>query len=583
MFEKLRRSTIKKKLITISSLLLIVPLLVLSIISYYKSDSSLTEQGKTNIKNSVEMTIAMIDSYAEEVEKGTITLEDAQEKVKATVIGPLNSDGTRTINKNVDLGENGYIFIVDQEGNAVGHPNLENQNIWDLEDSNGGKFIQRMIDAGKGDGGFILYDYPLIDNEERIEEKASFSKTDENWGWTVNSSTYMMDFNKPAKEILAFNIIVLLITLAIGLVIVWIFANKVANPIKDVTDRMVLLADGDLSQEPVITKAKDETGLLANAINEMQEKLKVIISSISRDSQVISSHSEELTQSAHEVKQGTEQISATMEELAAGTERQADFASELSSLMTTFVTKVEEANGHGELIQDSSNEVLEMTNNGRSLMESSRDQMLKINQIVRESVQKVDQLNLQAQEISKLVVVIKEIAEQTNLLSLNAAIEAARAGEHGKGFAVVADEVKKLAEGVGVSVSDITSIVNTIQSEINIVTDSLQIGYKEVEEGTSQIKTTHETFKNISQSVTEMVDSVNTITMNLADIAEESREMNGSIQEVAAISEESAAGVEQTTAAAQQTSSSMEEIANSSEQLAKLSEDLSGLIRTFKL
>src|SRR5690606_37931007 len=126
------------------------------------------------------------------------------------------------------------------------------------------------------------------------------------------------------------------------------------------------------------------------------------------DSQVISSHSEELTQSAHEVKQGTEQISATMEELAAGTERQADFASELSSLMTTFVTKVEEANGHGELIQDSSNEVLEMTNNGRSLMESSRDQMLKIDQIVRESVQKVDQLNLQAQEISKLVVVIKE-------------------------------------------------------------------------------------------------------------------------------------------------------------------------------
>lgn len=583
MFEKLRRSTIKKKLVMISSLLLIIPLLALSIISYYKSENGLTNIGKTNLKNSVEMTMAMIDAYAEDVEKGNIPLEEAQEKVKSAVIGPLNNDGTRDINQKIDLGENGYIFIVDQEGNAVGHPTLENENIMDLEDSNGGKFIQQMINAGIGDGSFILYDFPLINDEERIEEKASFSKTDEEWGWTVNSSTYMMDFNKPAKEILVSNVIVLLITLAIGLVVVWIFANKVANPIKNVTDRMIVLADGDLSQEPIITKATDETGILANAINDMQEKLKVIISSISKDSQVISGHSEELTQSAYEVKQGTDQISATMQELAAGTEKQAGHASQISSLMTSFVTKVQEANSHGELIHESSNEVLSLTNNGRGLMETSTNQMVKIDQIVRESVQKVDQLNAQAQEISKLVVVIKDIADQTNLLALNAAIEAARAGEHGKGFAVVADEVKKLAEGVGVSVSDITSIVNTIQSEIGIVTDSLQVGYKEVEEGTSQIKTTHETFNTISSSVTEMVDSVNMISINLANIAEDSREINGSIQEVAAISEESAAGVEQTTAASQQTSSSMEEVAHSSEQLAKLSEDLNSLIRTFKL
>ena len=56
-----------------------------------------------------------------------------------------------------------------------------------------------------------------------------------------------------------------------------------------------------------------------------------------------------------------------------------------------------------------------------------------------------------------MFVVIKDIADQTNLLALNAAsYEAARAGEHGKGFAVVAEEVRKLAEGVGASVVDIS-------------------------------------------------------------------------------------------------------------------------------
>ncbi|MCR8852119.1 methyl-accepting chemotaxis protein [Lysinibacillus fusiformis] len=574
--------SIKAKLIAFSLLLLMIPLITLGYLSYQQSKSNLESVGKENLRNSVEMTIAMIEQFNQEVEAGNLSLDEAQEKVKVAILGEMDSEGKRPINKNIKLGENGYIFVVDQKGNSIAHPNIEGNNVWDEQDDNGVKYMQEIIAKGNEGGGFASYSWPLP-NSDQLEEKGVYAETDPYWGWVIGASTYLADFNKPAESILKLTVIVIGVAIIIGIFVIWQYASSMAKPINRVVQAMERFAEGDLTQESMSIRSKDEIGKLANAMNQMQAKLKDMIHNIAQASDLINTSSKELSQSANEVNMGAEQVAITMNELASGAEGQAHHSNELTSLMERFTADLRETNQHGEHIHQSSVEVLGLTNEGSQLMTSSNSQMSKIDGIVQNAVEKVKKLDAQAQEISKLVVVIKDIADQTNLLALNAAIEAARAGEHGKGFAVVADEVRKLAEQVAFSVNDITSIVTNIQQDFDVVTSSLEDGYQEVKEGTNQIKATSETFTTISNSINDVVDSVQLISSNLSKVTEDGQKMNSAIQEIAAVAEESAAGVEQTTATTEQTSSSMDVMAGKSAQLSTLALELKTLIAQFKL
>ncbi|MEK4170140.1 methyl-accepting chemotaxis protein [Lysinibacillus sp. FSL L8-0312] len=574
--------SIKAKLIAFSLLLLLIPLIILGFSSYQQSKANLETVGKENLRNSVEMTIAMIEQFNQQVEAGNLSLEEAQEKVKIAILGEKDSEGKRPINKEIKLGDNGYIFVVDQKGNSIAHPNIEGSNVWDEQDDSGFKYMQEIIAVGNDGGGFVSYEWALP-NTDQLEEKGVYTETDPYWGWVIGASTYLMDFNKPAESILKLTIIVIAIAVIVGIFVIWQYASSMAKPINRVAQAMEQFAQGDLSQDSISIRSKDEIGKLANAMNQMQQKLKDMIHNIAQASDLINTSSKELTQSANEVNMGAEQVAITMHELASGAEGQAHHSNELTSLMERFTADLQETNQHGAHIHQSSVEVLALTNEGSQLMTSSNSQMVKIDSIVQNAVEKVKNLDAQAQEISKLVVVIKDIADQTNLLALNAAIEAARAGEQGKGFAVVADEVRKLAEQVAFSVNDITSIVTNIQRDFDVVTTSLEDGYQEVKEGTNQIKATSETFNTISYSINDVVESVKLISTNLSKVTEDGRKMNNSIQEIAAVAEESAAGVEQTTATTEETSSSMDDMAGKSAQLSELALQLKALIAQFKL
>lgn len=389
------------------------------------------------------------------------------------------------------------------------------------------------------------------------------------------------------KEIYSADRIMIILTSIVATImaiVIGTFMGRIIGvPLKKVSQKLDHISKGDLTEPVEVTKRKDEIGILINATSKMQEELKNLINLVADATVQVLSSSEELTQSTNEVVVGAEQVATTMQELATGAEAQANSTSEFSEHMQKFSETIEDSSKESEKIYQTSTNVYSLTKDGREMMANSVSQMQSIDNIVKNSVDGIKELDVKSGEISKLVGVIESIAEQTNLLALNAAIEAARVGDQGKGFAVVADEIRQLAEQVSVSVVDITDIVNNIQSESAKLVIGLETGYEQVEKGTSQIQQTGETFNKISSSVESMGNAIKEISNRLAGNRSTTKTMRTNIEEIAGLSEQSAAGIEQTSATAQQTTSTMQEVSSSSEELANLAEKLSNLVERFKI
>ena len=387
------------------------------------------------------------------------------------------------------------------------------------------------------------------------------------------------DTEKSKKRLLVMSIIIIFISMFMQ----FILSSIISKPLVTLMKQMRKITNGTLNINPLPIKSKDEIGKLTEATNEMADQLKQMISNIHHVSTSVAKSSNDLKIAASEMTEGTTQTAATVSQIAEGTEQQASSTFQLRQAMSAFTENVEHARENSEKVHQHSEIVKNMTSNGQKLMIDTTLQMEKINEIVKNSVSKVENLSGHTKQITNLVKVITEIADQTNLLALNAAIEAARAGEHGKGFAVVADEVRKLAEQVTKSVSNISNIVYSIQNETSEVTSTLMVGYEEVVRGAIQTNTSKETFDTISKAVSEMATNIETVTNNLQSISQKAHTIDSTIETIAAISEESAASSEEAAATVEEVASSMDHVASNAEELSKDAGQLNTLVSQFKI
>jgi methyl-accepting chemotaxis protein len=317
-----------------------------------------------------------------------------------------------------------------------------------------------------------------------------------------------------------------ILVLMLGSGFAWWLTAGITRPLGKAVSVAQTVTSGDLTSR-IEVDSNDETGLLLQALKDMNDSLVKIVSEVRTGTESISTASGEIASGNLDLSSRTEQQASSLEETASSME-------ELTSTVKQNADNARQANG---------------------LAASASEVAVKGGAVVSQVVDTMGSINESAKKIVDIIGVIDGIAFQTNILALNAAVEAARAGEQGRGFAVVASEVRNLAQRSAAAAKEIKTLIG----------DSVV----KVDTGTKLVD-------QAGATMDEIVSSVKRVTDIMGEITAASQEQTAGIEQVNQ-------AISQMDEATQQNASLVEEAAAASQSMQVQAAKLAQVVSVFKL
>ncbi|MBN2898817.1 MAG: methyl-accepting chemotaxis protein [Clostridia bacterium] len=466
----------------------------------------------------------------------------------------------------IKVGETGSAAIVSAQGVTLLHPDPE--------------MVGKEVPVPELAESLATKESDIVSYELNGAKKMAIFQTMPKTGWKIVITLNQSEIAAKATPIRNTIALVGLISVAIAMVIAWLFANSLTRPIRNISDLMDQVKNGNFRVSSDY-KSKDEIGHLSESFNIMISNVATLINNTQVAVNEVKISAENLRENAEQASISSEEVAKTVTEIAEGATEQAmdaekgtRIASELDSqfVMLTDISSV---------MGNEAQQAIEKNEAGVKVVKSLRDKTIENNEASHKVSDAINELETKSNAIGSIVDTISAISEQTNLLALNASIEAARAGEHGRGFAVVADEIRKLAEESNNAAVEIKNIIGDIQeqsrSTVVIMSDMTNRSNEQAEVVTE----VDDAFMSINQSIDEITGKIGEITTTIEMLSNSKDKMLEAIEGISAVSEETAAASEEVSASMQEQSATVEEVSHSAEQLNQLAEELQKQVAKF--
>lgn len=460
--------------------------------------------------------------------------------------------------------ESSYCYLVRSDGITLYHPNHD--KIGRTAEVEAIKNIATSLGSGNA-SDIVEYN---IDGQDEIAAYYASSK-----GFVlvvaVEKADFLATLNKMTMIAIITGVVIFVVMLSFGLY----QALRITKPIETVAEVVDQIGDldftGDERTGALLTR-KDETGVIAESVEEMREKLVGIVQKIQSQSTILYNTSQDLYQSARDTNDDASHIEQAVGDIATGASSQADETQKANVDVGVI----------GEMIIDTSNQVSELTETANNMRNTSEEafnileDLSEINKSTFDSIERIyeqtNETNEAAQKIKEVTQLIADIASETNLLSLNASIEAARAGEAGKGFAVVASEISKLAAESSESAKSIDLIIQELVANSSKAVEIMDEVMEVMQQQSKLVEDTEHAFRIVQDGIDTSLESAEQIRQR-ADRLNVAREnIVNTVISLSSIAEENAAS-------SQETSDTMTNIINQLKSVADGSDKLNDIAK----